>query len=258
LDEASLVLSEPAVVSAEQLIGVYSSVTSRLRSFSGEADAATAMTSVAAEMVPGAQFAGLTRVRPGGALMTLGATDPLVDQVDRLQYELASGPCVDVLCSERPLVAPDLRRSSEWPDFGPRAAELGVLSMLSYRLHLENAEDEQDRHVLGGMNFYAREAGAFDLDRAQPLLQVLASFCALAIWGGSMADHARSVEAALTSSRDIGAAQGILMERYKVSRDEAFGLLAVSSQRTNRKLRDVALHLVETGEVPLPPPQARR
>jgi hypothetical protein len=252
------VLSEPAAVSAEQLIGVYASVNSRLRLFSSEADAATAMMSVAAEMVPGAEFAGLTRVRPRGALMTLGATDPLVDQVDRVQYDLASGPCVDVLLSERPVVAPDLRRSAQWPEFGRRAAELGVLSMLSYRLHLEDHEDDDARRVLGGMNFYARKPEAFELDRALPLLQVLASFCALAIWGGSLADHARSVEAALTSSRDIGAAQGILMERYKVSRDEAFGLLAVSSQRTNRKLRDVALQVVETGELPLPPPQARR
>jgi ANTAR domain/GAF domain len=250
--------SDPSAVSAEQLIGVYASVTSRLRLFNSEADAATAMTSVAAEMVPGAAFAGLTLVRPRGALITLGATDPLVEEVDRVQYDLASGPCVDVLVSERPVVAPDLRRSAQWPEFGRRAAELGVLSMLSYRLHLEDHEDDDGRHVLGGMNLYALRPDAFQLDRVLPLLQVLASFCALAIWGGSLADHARSVQTALTSSRDIGAAQGILMERYKVSRDEAFGLLAVSSQRTNRKLRDVALQIVETGEMPLPPPQARR
>jgi hypothetical protein len=253
------VLSEPAAVSAEQILGVYASVTSRLRLFSSESDAATAMTSVAAEIVPGAEFAGMTRVRPGGALVTLGATDPLVEQVDRVQYELASGPCVDGLVSDRPVLAPDLQRSETWPEFGRRAADLGVRSMLSYRLHLEVDEPEDDRNtVLGGMNFYAREAGAFQLDRVLPPLQVLASFCALAIWGGSLADHARSVEAALTSSRDIGAAQGILMERYKVSRGEAFGLLSVSSQRTNRKLREVALQLVETGEFPLPPPQRRR
>jgi ANTAR domain/GAF domain len=249
--------SEPAAVSAEQLVGVYASVTSRLRLFGSEADAATAMTSVAAEMVPGAEFAGLTRVRPRGALVTIGATDPLVEQVDRVQYDLGSGPCVDGLVSERPVLAADLRSSDRWPVFGRRAAELGVLSMLSYRLHLEDHADEEGRRVLGGMNLYAREPDAFDADRVLPLLQVLASFCALAIWGGSLADHARSVEAALTSSRDIGAAQGILMERYKVTRDEAFGLLSVSSQRTNRKLRDVAVQLLETGEVPLPPPTRR-
>lgn len=246
--------SELPVSSTEELVDLYAGVSSRLRRFDGEADAASAMTSVAVQMLPGSEFAGLTRVRSRGALVTLGATDPIVDQVDRVQYELGTGPCVDVLVSNRPVVARDLRASREWPEFGRRAAELGVLSMLSYRLHLEDDQDLDSEHVLGGMNFYARRANAFDLDRVYPLITVLASFCALAVWGGSLADHAKQVEAALASSRDIGAAQGILMERYKVTRDEAFGLLAVASQRSNRKLRDIALHLVDTGEVPLPPP----
>jgi hypothetical protein len=249
---------EPHAVSTEQLVDLYTGVNSRLRRFDGEADAASAMTSVAVQMLPGSEFAGLTRRRSGGELVTLGATDPLVDQVDRVQYELASGPCVDVLVSNRPVVAEDLRESRDWPEFGRRAAQLGVLSMLSYRLYLEDDEDVDGGLVLGGMNFYARRPRAFELDRVFPLITVLASFCALAVWGGSLADHAKNMEAALASSRDIGAAQGILMERYKVTRDEAFGLLAVSSQRSNRKLRDIALHLVETGEVALPPPQRDR
>jgi hypothetical protein len=252
------VSSEPHLSSTEHLVHLYAAVSSRLRRFDGEADAAWAMTSVAVQMLPGSEFAGLTRVRSGGALVTLGATDPVVDQVDRVQYELGSGPCVDVLVSNRPVVAKDLRASREWPEFGRRAAELGVLSMLSYRLHLEDGEDLDGDLVLGGMNFYARHPNAFDLERVHPLITVLASFCALAVWGGSLAERAKHVEAALASSRDIGAAQGILMERYKVTRDEAFGLLAVVSQRSNRKLRDIALHLVETGEVPLPPPRRDR
>jgi hypothetical protein len=252
------VANDPLLVSAEQLVGLYAGVSSQLRKFDGEADAATAMTSVAVEMLPGGEFAGLTRVRAGGVLETLGATDPLVEQVDRVQYELGSGPCVDVLVTNRPVVAEDLRESQEWPEFGRRAAELGVRSMLSYRLHLEDVEAEAGGAVLGGMNFYARRPKAFDADRVFSVVTVLASFCALAVWGGSLADHAKNMEAALASSRDIGAAQGILMERYKLTREEAFGLLAVVSQRSNRKLREVALHLVETGEVALPPPQRGR
>lgn len=248
----------PSGVSAEQLVDVYAAVASRVRSFNGEVDAASAMTATVVELVPGAEFAGLTRARPGSSLMTLGATDPLVDEVDRVQYELGSGPCVDVLLSDRPVVATDLRRSPDWPEFGRRAAALGVFSMLSYRLHLEDDQDVDGLHVLGGMNMYARRPDAFDLDRVLPVVPVLASFCALAIWGGSMAEHAQKMEAALASSRDIGAAQGILMERYKITREEAFGLLSTVSQRTNRKLRDVALQMVETGEVPLPPPRRLR
>lgn len=246
---------DPYDRSADDLVGFYTAVSSRLRAFDGEADAASAMTSIAVQMLPTAELAGLTRLRPGGSLTTLGATDPLVEQVDQVQYELRSGPCVDVLVSDRPVVAADLRESAEWPEFGRRAADLGVLSMLSYRLHLDDDPEADGGQALGGMNLYARAPGAFDLERDYPVVTVLASFCALSVWGGSLADRARHLAVALDSSRDIGAAQGILMERYKVTREEAFGLLAVASQRSNRKVRDVALDLVETGDVPLPPPR---
>jgi AmiR/NasT family two-component response regulator len=58
---------------------------------------------------------------------------------------------------------------------------------------------------------------------------------------------------ALDSREMIGQAKGILMERYKITGVEAFGLLVASSQAVNRKLRDVAEHLVTTGELLTPP-----
>jgi len=50
----------------------------------------------------------------------------------------------------------------------------------------------------------------------------------------------------------IGQAQGMLMERHRISGDEAFTRLRICSQLLNRKLRDVPSELVETGEEPLP------
>jgi AmiR/NasT family two-component response regulator len=48
----------------------------------------------------------------------------------------------------------------------------------------------------------------------------------------------------------IGQAQGILMERLKVTDERAFGLLVRASQDTNRKLVDIAAELVATGGLP--------
>jgi AmiR/NasT family two-component response regulator len=42
------------------------------------------------------------------------------------------------------------------------------------------------------------------------------------------------------------------MERYNLTADQAFQLLARASMTTNRKLRDVADHLARTGELRLP------
>ena len=55
---------------------------------------------------------------------------------------------------------------------------------------------------------------------------------------------------ALDHSRDIGAAIGVLMAMKKVTREEAFGLLRRASQDQNRKLYELALEVLSTGELP--------
>lgn len=48
----------------------------------------------------------------------------------------------------------------------------------------------------------------------------------------------------------IEQAQGILMERLKLTAEQAFAVLTRLSQDRNEKLREVARRLVETGDVP--------
>jgi hypothetical protein len=59
-------------------------------------------------------------------------------------------------------------------------------------------------------------------------------------------DHVAQLEKALLSSRQIGAAVGILMGSRQVTQDEALTILKATSQRSNRKLYDVAAELVES------------
>jgi AmiR/NasT family two-component response regulator len=59
-----------------------------------------------------------------------------------------------------------------------------------------------------------------------------------------------NLELALRSARTIGMAVGILVERLKVSSDEAFAVLVETSQHTHRKLKDIEEELVYTGELP--------
>jgi hypothetical protein len=77
---------------------------------------------------------------------------------------------------------------------------------------------------------------------------------------------ARQVEAehlriALASNRQISTAIGILMANHKLTSEHAFDLLRRVSQYSHRKLRDVALDIVDTGTIELPrgvPPLAVR
>lgn len=59
----------------------------------------------------------------------------------------------------------------------------------------------------------------------------------------------KQLREALLSRDTIGQAKGILMERFKVTDEEAFMLLTRSSSLSNRKLRDIADELTRTGTV---------
>jgi AmiR/NasT family two-component response regulator len=58
------------------------------------------------------------------------------------------------------------------------------------------------------------------------------------------------LHAALTTREVIGQAQGILIERERITSEQAFDVLLRASQHLNIKLREVARTLVETGENP--------
>ena len=58
------------------------------------------------------------------------------------------------------------------------------------------------------------------------------------------------LEEALQSRDVIGQAKGILMERLHLREDQAFEELRTLSQQHNRKVRDIAAALAETGEWP--------
>ncbi len=71
----------------------------------------------------------------------------------------------------------------------------------------------------------------------------------------ALADAQRTAQLqhALRNRDVIGQAKGILIEGMKSTPDDAFACLSEVSQQANRKLIDVALHLVETGELLGPP-----
>jgi AmiR/NasT family two-component response regulator len=63
---------------------------------------------------------------------------------------------------------------------------------------------------------------------------------------------AANLQVALASSREIGMAMGIVMDRHKLSSDQAFQLLTRISQHRQRRVREIAVEIAETGVVELP------
>jgi hypothetical protein len=203
---------------------------------------------VAASKVPGAEYAGITLGRDGRGFATVAATADLVQQVDQIQYDLGNGPCVDAIVEETTFNAADLRMESRWPEFGRRAAEeVGILSMLSMRLYVEAEGD-----VIAGVNMYSHAAHAFDVS-SETLALLLATHGAVAVARAEARTKADNLFTALKSSREIGIAMGVLMNSHKVTREQAFDLLRIASQHSQRKLSEIATQVADTGLLPSVP-----
>jgi AmiR/NasT family two-component response regulator len=63
------------------------------------------------------------------------------------------------------------------------------------------------------------------------------------------------LQRALATRDAIGQAKGILMERFKITADEAFRLLVEASQHQNVRVADLGLRLAESGEWLGPAPE---
>lgn len=83
-----------------------------------------------------------------------------------------------------------------------------------------------------------------ELDRA---LGTLAQSQADLTAATELAGH---LQEALATSRQIGMAIGVLMERHKLTPGQAFDQLREASSRGNVKLRDIADEILYTGESP--------
>jgi hypothetical protein len=205
-----------------------------------------ALTQLAVRRIPGADSASVPTYRHG-QFTTVAATDDRARRADALQYMLGSGPCVDAILEEVPSNPEDLRHDPRWPDYGTRAhEELGWSSMLSFRLNHEPLADE----LIAGLNIYSTRTAAFDEDAQQNGLLV-ATHGALIIAARMYQERAEHLQRALETSREIGIAMGVLMAQRRFTREQAFDLLRIASQRTNRKLHDIATDVADTGALPL-------
>jgi GAF domain-containing protein len=181
---------------------------------------------------------------------TVSSTGELATDLDESQYETGQGPCLHAARTGEVTEIRDTRADDRWPDYTPRAVEHGNLSSLSIPLAID-----QDAQVTGALNIYARRPDAFD-EASRSVATRFAPYAAVAAGNlyayQSARDMADNLQTALESRAVIDQAKGILMERYKLTADQAFQLLARVSMTTNRKLRDIADHLVLTGELNLP------
>lgn len=192
----------------------------------------------AVALIPGCDEASISVVIGRKQVDSEAASGELPRAVDALQERTGQGPCLDAAYEHKTVRVPDMASETRWPDFTPRALAAGAAGMMSLQLFVEGDD-------LGALNLFSRRAWSFD-DESEHIGLLFAAHAALAY--SAVQQQARSASS-IAIRQLIGQAQGVLMERHKITDDQAFALLVKASQHTNTKLRDVAEQLVHSGQV---------
>jgi GAF domain-containing protein len=202
----------------------------------------TEIVQIARRALPGSEASSITLIREERGY-TAAFDGQLAMDADELQYDRGYGPCLDAGRSGEVFIIADMRAEERWPDYARHGVALGVRSSLSIPLPFQGAS-------IGALNNYARRPDAFGEADVAPAEEV-AAFVAIAVANAEAAaratDDVTNMRRAMVSRAVIEQAKGILMERYKVTSEQAFTLLTHSSQRSNVKLRDIAEELATTG-----------
>jgi GAF domain-containing protein len=177
---------------------------------------------------------GISTAGRGGTVETLAATDELVRELIQLQLDADDGPDLTAIRTAPLVTVQNARHDQRWPDFIPRAVQLGLRSQISVRLQV-------DDHVLGSLHLYSTTSDTLAPETARAA-DTFAAHVALAVYKAQTEENLRQAVASRTM---IGQALGLVMERYSIDEEAAFALLRRASSHTNRKLRDVARQWVD-------------
>jgi GAF domain-containing protein len=197
---------------------------------------------IAAAGIPGAEATSITLLRDDKAF-TAAYHGDVAMAADELQYAKGYGPCMDAGRGGVVLRVDDMDTEERWPDYVRHVrAETGVRSSLSVPLPYQGSS-------IGALNNYSSQLAAFaspeSLEAGLEVAEVVAVAVANAESHWQLGEQARNMRIAMDSRAVIEQAKGVLMAQRHVTAEQAFEILREASQRYNRKLREIALGIVE-------------
>lgn len=195
-------------------------------------DACRLITDVAVDRLSGVDFASICLTQGRQPVRMIAPTDPRVLEADRLQHELAEGPCLDVIKSMRAVRSPEMSTDSRWPLYGPKVAASGIAAQTTLPLPASGS-------LRACLNLYALTPGP--IGGSAVVTDLFATHATVAL---SYSLQMHDIGAALERRKGIGQAIGIVMERYGIDEEAAFAFLTRASQTANLKLRSIAEQIV--------------
>jgi hypothetical protein len=212
-------------------------------------DTLQSILALALRSIPGCHAASITVLDAKEQPSTIAGTDEKTYELDRRQYLLHDGPCMDAARRQQVHRWNLHDAEQRWPDFTSLAEEMGLRSYLSAGLGLAGRR-------LGALNLSSHDSDGFSqLDEDLISLFTVPAAAAIVVVGRYLEarDLAAQLEQALQSRAVIDYAIGIIMAESRCDADQAFTMLTRASNNRNIKLRDLATEIVtQVGGRPQP------
>ncbi|MFF2319028.1 GAF domain-containing protein [Arthrobacter sp. NPDC058097] len=200
--------------------------------------AVASLARAAHESLSGSVGAGGTLIDGQGRPTSTASTNSLVQEADKLQYDLGEGPCLTAWASARPVLVDDVRGDHRWPAWSKASAGVGMLSCISVPLLVPDLRRHDRPEAIGALKVYADRPGAFD-EHSEQVLALLAGPAALILSNLQARERAARLSDVLKDSLHsrslIDMAKGVLMERLQVGEREALQAM-ISRARTDEIL----------------------
>jgi len=192
--------------------------------------------------VLGVAAAGVLLADPQGQLTLVSASNADMRALEVFELQRAEGPCAEAYRDGHVVTVGDLSGCVErWPNFAPRAMQIGLRSALAVPISLRAQR-------IGALNLFATEPGRFeeaDVLAARGLADVTAIGILQERAAREQEEVAGHLQHALDSRVLLEQAKGAISERLGVGPDEAFDLLRRYARPRGLKLSQVARDAVE-------------
>lgn len=197
--------------------------------------------------VLGADAVGVLLGATKDRLSLSAASDAEMETLELFELQAETGPCYAAYAESKAIAIDDLGTTADrWPDFTPRALELGFCSVHAFPLRLRD-------DTIGALNCFRRATGGLS-DEDLHLGQALADIATIGILQERAVKDAEvrasQLQYALDSRIVVEQAKGQLAERLGISTAEAFDRIRSHSRRTNTKLREICRKVLHEGFTP--------
>ncbi len=205
---------------------------------SASVHAITRLSLQAVRCAPSSCGATATVTAPGGGRRST-ATHPDLATLTALDEESGEGPLSAALASLEPVLSRDLPADTRWADFRAPAIQMGLRSCLTVPVRRHGIET--------AVTLYAFWPGALPPALISPVRLLADAFIDALVRDHDHLSAQLEVEqlrTAIPSRAVIDQASGIVMRIVGCDSAQAFALLRTISQRTNRKLSEIAAEVV--------------